>query len=244
MMNIPIQRNYSCKDEELPLLGGFTVSSMTRDLSDFTTYSPHFTQEFVKNFEAAIATANEVIQPKSELMKQKEITTRIFNTLTILFDSCNRLRGYLKLANGSLNSTPAKFGITLMKKQISRKDTEGVIQSLKLINDNIAMNKEVLMAQGLNDELIAVFVNAEKSLDDDKRKQVKMISDRKGIILNNISLFNGLYAELCNIMTVGKILYRTTNSAKLQDYTFSDLKKRVRRATNTAPVVNPVAPQA
>ena len=177
-------------------------------------------------------------------MKQKEITTRIFNTLALLFDAAIRLGGYLKLANGSQDLTPAKFGLTLLKKQINRKDAEGVIQSLKLVIDNITMKKEMLMAQGLTEELIAIFVNAEKSLDEDKRLQAAMISNRKGVILNNISLFNGLYADLCNIMTVGKIIYRTTNSAKLQDYTFNDLKKRVRRSANTAPVVNPVAPQA
>lgn len=243
-MNVPIQRDYSCKNEELPLLGGITVLNLSRDLSDFTSYSPQFNLEYVKNFEATITSANEVIQPKSELMKQKEITTRIFNTLALLFDAAIRLGGYLKLANGSQDLTPAKFGLTLLKKQISRKDAEGVIQSLKLVIDNITMKKEMLMAQGLTEELIAIFVNAEKSLDEDKRMQAAMISNRKGVILNNISLFNGLYADLCNIMTVGKIIYRTTNSAKLQDYTFNDLKKRVRRSANTATVVNPVAPQA
>ena len=243
-MNVPIQRDYNCKDEELPLLGGITVVNLSRDLRDFTGYSPQFNLEYVNKFEAAISTANEVIQPKSELMKQKEITTRIFNTLVLLLDASIRLGGYLKLANGSEDLTPGKFGLTLLKKQISRKDVEGVIQSLKLVIDNINMKKEMLMAQGLTEELIAIFVSAEKTLDADKRMQSAMISNRKGVILNNVSLFNGLYAELCNIMTVGKIIYRTTNSAKLQDYTFNDLKKRVRRSANTAPAVNPAAPQA
>ena len=243
-MNIPTPRDYNCKDEELPSLGGFTVTSMSRDLADFTQYSKQFNAEYVNNFEAIIANANEVIQPKSEMMKQKEITTRIANTFIILFDASIRLAGYLKLSNGSLNLTPNKFGITLLKKHIVRKDAEGVIRSLKLVNDNIEMNKETLMSHGLNDELIAIFENSQKSLGDDKRKQVEMISNRKGIILNNISLFNSLYAELCNIMTVGKIIYRTSNSAKLQDYTFSDLKKRVRRAATKAQAVNPAAPQA
>lgn len=238
-MNLPVPRDYSCKDEELPLLSGFTLSSMTRDLPDFSSYSPLFTTEYVKKFEVTIAAVNEVIQPKSELMKQKEITIRISKTLTNLIDASTRLSGYLKLANGSLGLTPEKFAISQLKRQIARRDIEGVIQNLKLITDNISMNKEILMVQGLNEELIAVFVNAAKSLDDDKRLQVKMISDRKGIILNNVSLFNGLYGDLCNIMTVGKILYRTTNSAKLQDYTFNDLKKRVRRTTSVVPAAKP-----
>jgi len=34
--------------------------------------------------------------------------------------------------------------------------------------------------------------------------------------------------QLTEILSVGKILYKATNPAKLQEYTFTDLKKRVR----------------
>ena len=138
---------------------------------------------------------------------------------------------------------PNEFGITQLKRNIFKKDVEAVIQNLKFVNDNIAINKEKLVAKGLNDDLIALFSNSAATLTDDKRKQVEIISNRKGIILNNISLFNGLYSQLCNIMTVGKILYKTTNSAKLQDYTFNDLKKRVRRVTNPVPPVSLATPR-
>ena len=146
------------------------------------------------------------------------------------------------LTNGKLKLNPNQFGITPVKKNLSKKDLEAVIKDLKFLNDNIALHKEMLVAKGLSDELIALFTNSAVTLADDKRKQVELISNRKGIILNNISLFNELYTQLCNIMAVGKILYKKTNSAKLQDYTFSDLKKRVRRAVNPVPVVTPVTP--
>jgi len=40
-----------------------------------------------------------------------------------------------------------------------------------------------------------------------------------------------LYDQLKEILTAGRILYMATDPAKLQEYTFEDLKKRVRRAS-------------
>jgi len=41
------QRNYSCKDEELTVVCGFTLLSLKRDLADFTAYSPQFDGVYV-----------------------------------------------------------------------------------------------------------------------------------------------------------------------------------------------------
>jgi len=50
-------------------------------------------------------------------------------------------------------------------------------------------------------------------------------------VQSNLGLLNGLFDQLTDIFTAGKILYKATDSAKLQEYTFEDLKKRVRRAS-------------
>lgn len=236
-------RIYSTKDEELPLMGRFMVDSLNRDLPFFSSYSPEFTPDYVTKFGDKIKTAEEVSSPKSEIMKQKAITERINETFTLLFESANRLTGYLILCNGDLKLTPNAFGITRLKKNINKRDVEAVIQDLKFINDNIALNREKLSAKGLTDEMATFFSHAALSLSDDKRKQVEIISNRKGIILKNVSLFNDIYSQLCSVMTIGKILFRTTNSAKLQDYTFSNLKKRVRRTVSPPPAETPVTPK-
>ena len=48
---------------------------------------------------------------------------------------------------------------------------------------------------------------------------------------SNLGLLNGLFDQLNEILIAGKILYKATDPAKLQEYTFEDLKKRVRRAS-------------
>jgi len=53
-------------------------------------------------------------------------------------------------------------------------------------------------------------------------------------------LLNGLFDKLYEILTAGKILYKATDPAKLQEYTFEDLKKRVRRASKPEKKVSKV----
>ena len=222
-------RDYGCKDEELTTLCKFAAFSVSRDLADFSAYSPKFNPVYVKKFESTIATASEVIEPESETAEQKAITNRIKTTLDGLLDAVNRLTGYLDLAKEKLTMTPADFGIKHLRKSIVARDAEGAINSLHLIIGNITKYKEILSEQGLNDDLITRFVNAATMIAIDKQKQYELISHRKGLVQNNLALFNGLYKQLNEILKTGKILYKANDPAKKQEYTFTDMKKRVRR---------------
>jgi len=49
---------------------------------------------------------------------------------------------------------------------------------------------------------------------------------------------NELYDQIGEILSVGKILYKGKDAAKLSDYTFTELLKKVRQvATNTVKAV-------
>jgi hypothetical protein len=54
------------------------------------------------------------------------------------------------------------------------------------------------------------------------------MKNRKDIIQNNIGMLNNIYAQLNEILKVGKILYSDNNAAKAKHYTFAELKKNVR----------------
>jgi hypothetical protein len=222
-------RNYGCKDEELPSVCKFAAFSLNRDLADFTVYSPKFSKEYLAAFETRIAAASEVIEPQSETQELKIITLRFYATIDGLIDPINRLTGYITLSQVECSISLADFGIKYLRKGITARDAEGVIQSLHSIIANIGKYKEALVAQGLTEELIARFADAATSVANDKQKQYEIISSRKHIVNSNLALFNGLFGQLNEILTVGKILYKATDTAKLQEYTFTELKKRVRR---------------
>jgi len=235
MANFP-PRNFNCKDEELPVISRFVTFSVKRDLDDFLAYSPKFNEAYVGNFESRIAEVTELIEPKSETVQLKTITERLYASMNGLINPINRLTGYVNLANADLRISPADFSLTLLRKGINSKDAESVIKNLHIVILNISKNREILAAQGLQDDLIGIFAGAIESISADKQSQYEITSNRKAIVLNNVGILNSLFDQLTEILTIGKILYKDNNAVKLQEYTFSELKKRVRKSSNSTNV--------
>ena len=99
---------------------------------------------------------------------------------------------------------------------------------------NIQTYKASLAEQGLTDELIDSLTAAFNSLEADKQQQIEITSNRRSIVQNNVSLLNELYDQISEILSVGKILYKGKDAAKLSDYTFSELLKKVRQIAKSA----------
>ncbi len=236
-MNFNMHRDYNCKDEELPVVCGLSSLSLTRDQADFAAYSPRYTPEFVTNYKTDITSALELVEPKSETMEQKLITRRMYFTLGQLSDPISHLSGYLKLANSQLNLTSTDFGITHLRRCITKRDVEGAMKGLQTIIEKISRHREPLYALGLSDDLVKKFTDAADLIAADKQKQYDIITNRRMIVESNIALLNGLNTKLNEILAIGKILYKSTSTAKAHEYTFADLKKQVRRASKT--VVDP-----
>jgi hypothetical protein len=234
-MNTNQMRNYNCKDEELPVICGYAAFSLKRDLADFSKYSPRFDQKYADEFDAKITETTELINPKSETAEKKAITARLYATMDDLTDPANRIEGYIKLAKNSIPLSVVDFGITLLRRKIRAKDTEGVLQSLRLVTANIQTYKEPLSAEGLTGEFIVSLENAATSIAADNQKQYEILSSRRELVQNNLYLLNDLFRRLTEICDIGKILYGKTAPQKVQEYTFSGLKKQVRNILKSKP---------
>lgn len=233
-------RDYSCKDEELSAICMFAAFSLNRDLADFTAFSSKFSTTYLKEFETRIAATAELIEPKSETLQLKIISSSIRETFNGLIDPINRLTGYINLSEVGSRIPLADFGIKYLRKSLAYHDAEGVIQSLRTIIINIAKYKEALTAQGLTEDLISVFTVAAASVAEDKQKQYTILSNRRQIVQNNLAILNRLFGQLNEILTVGKILYKSADATRVQEYTFSELKKRVHRTAKPAAGVKKV----
>jgi hypothetical protein len=221
-------RNYHCKDEELPVICEYASFSLKRDLSDFKSYSPKFNESYVTGFDAKIAIASELVNPRTETAELKAITLQLYTTMDGIIEPANRLEGYIKLAKNKLPVSVADFGIPVLRKKIYAKDAEGVIHNLRLVISNIEKYKEALTAEGLTEALTQQLENAIVSVNADNDKQYEILSGRKELVQSNLVIFNDLYGQLSEICDVGKILYKRNNPDKLQEYTFSYLLKKVR----------------
>lgn len=224
-------RKYNCKDEELAVICGYAAFSLKRDLNEFIAFSPKMDQTYVDSFETKIEAVNEILSPQLETAELKIITSRLYATMDGLINPLNRVGGYLTLAKKNVPISAKDFGLTALRKKANTKDAEGVLQEIKIVQANLAKYKTSLAEQGLTDDLIDSFGNAATSIAEDNQKQYEIVSARKTNAQQNVSLFNELHAQLMEICDIGKILYKDTDALKLQEYTFAELKKKVRATT-------------
>ena len=223
-------RLYSCRDEELPTICDLAAFSLTGDLVDFTNYSPKFKNGYLESFLTITANARDVIEPKSETLERTASTARLHSALVSMTDPIKRLGGYLNLAHEKLNISPAEFGLNHLRDSINARDQEGASKNLHVVNSNIGKYKDALMEQGLTEAMIELFISAAAVFAKEKNSQYAILTNRKSIVQNNLTMFNDLYKQLLEILSTGKILYGK-DPAKLQEYTFSQLKKQVRQTS-------------
>jgi hypothetical protein len=226
-------RNYNCKDEELPVIGRYVSFSLKRDLPDFSGYSPRFNGEYVASFDAKITAVTDLVSPKSETVERKAITGRLYASIAGLADPVNRLEGYIKLAKDSIPISIADFGITLLRRKMNIRDTEGTLQNLRIVEANILKYREQLLTEGLTDDLTVRFEQASASIAADNQKQYEIQSARKELVQNNLHVLNDFFRQLTEICDIGKILYKKTAPEKVQEYTFLYLRKQVRNSSKT-----------
>ena len=69
-----IKLKITCRIEELPVLGGFLISSMQSPLIDFTNYSPDYNAAFITTANADLAAIEVLVNPKQLTEELKVIT--------------------------------------------------------------------------------------------------------------------------------------------------------------------------
>ncbi|MDR2472834.1 MAG: hypothetical protein LBD53_04610 [Tannerella sp.] len=224
-------KTYNCKNEELPVIAEYLLFSLKKDMAAFTAFSPKFNEAYVTAFEEKIAAVAAILNPHNETIELKKVTEHLYSTMNSLIDPIARVEGYVKTA-GSANPIGIKdFGLSLLRKKVWAKDAEGVLVALKTVNDHINTCKSTLVDQGLSDDLIAVFTSSTTAIHDDNQRQYQIVTARKRLVNNNLSLFNELYALIMEVCGIGKILYKK-DAVLLKEYTFTELKKRVRTVHN------------
>lgn len=228
-MVIQQNRSFNCKKEELSVISGFVATSFERDLTNFSGYSPVFDAIYVEGFKAKIIAVEELVNPTSETLALKLINEHSYSILDGLIGSINHLEGYIALAGKKVPISPTDFGLTMLRKSARSRDVENVLTQLRTVNSNIANYLDELKEKGLPDALVANFTDAVTLLNGDKKEGYKLISNRAALVQNNIGMLNDLNDQMVSICDIGKILFKQTDKAKLKDYTFAQLLKKVRR---------------
>ncbi|MDR2382360.1 MAG: hypothetical protein LBD76_00530 [Prevotellaceae bacterium] len=222
-------RDYKCKDEELPAICRNAMICLKRDLTDFTAFSSLFNETYIAEFEKKIDFVDELVCPKTETNELKKITKRLYETMDSLIDPIAKIRNCLLLAKKNVGVSAKDFGLAMLSRKISDRNAEGTRQNLLLVITFLEKYRVQLHSVGFSDSIIDQFNDAVSSITDDNQLHFDIVSKRKAIVQTNTPVLNSLHAQLMEVLNVGKYLYKGVNNPKYKEYSFCSLKKNIRR---------------
>ena len=225
-------RIYSCKNEELLPISKFTLFSFKRDIADFSAFSTQFNDQYVADMEAMIAQVEILLEPQTETLALKQIYQEMEKLLVEIQKALLPVEGYLKLGKKEIGITPASFGISPLRRSINKGDSEAVLKGVKIVITNIQTHNTTLEQKGMPATALTTLQDLQNRVAENKQKQYEIKTNRASIVQSNIQTLNTLYLRMSEIYTIGKVLYKTTNPVKYDEYTFSKLIKKVRNTSS------------
>jgi len=228
-----IKLKITCRIEELPVLGGFLISSMQSPLIDFTNYSPDYNAAFITTANADLAAIEVLVNPKQLTEELKVITLRIYGNMSALRSKIDFLEGYINRAIG-LTIGKKGFGISEVRKKNNNRDVEGLIAALTFVISNVAnpTNMTALTAKGYSATQQSALIALRDALKADNIAQNTKVNDRNNKVVTNYAKFNTFWDKLVDISDAGKRIYKVTAPNRLDDFTISKLKARINQERN------------
>jgi hypothetical protein len=222
-----IKKTFSFKIEELLTIVEFILNSVRKDMNDFSSFSSIFTPDYIDSIESRNTACGQLLSSSLISKELKAVTQQIKDTSIALRTKLNILEGYLDISADSLDISSKDMGLKAVRRTISKGNIEGLIASMREMLAAIRRNLPVLEAGGLNPLLLDELESEIKKIDALNVKQNDMISNRNRQTERNILEFNALWDSLQPILKTARAMYRSKDSAKLKDYTISQLLKRI-----------------
>ncbi len=227
----PVTLKIKCRIEELPVLGGFLLTSMQASLADFTGYSPDYNAAFMTAANADLAVVEALINPKQLPAELKVITTRMYNNMTLLRGKIDLLEGYINRATG-LTIGKKDFGISQVRKKNNNGDVEGLVNALTFLLTNVTNNTVAITAKGYTPAQNTALVTLRNDLKSDNIAQNNKVNERNNKVVANYSKLNSFWDKIADIGDAGKRIYKTLSPNKVDDFTMAKLQARIRQERN------------
>lgn len=239
----PVAAVFPCPIEDLTPIARLLRVSYVRDQKDFAALLPDdYTAAFLKAYDQELADADKLVSSLVQRAKGMLYTDAIHALYEALPQQLNFLQARVRRAEDL--SVPAnRFGIEAARKARNSDDHSGLEAALNTLLQNLAANAPALAKKGQKpadtQNLKAIY----DALVEDTTNHGASLSTQKNLTQDNMLVLNGLFAEMQHLLGDGKSLYAASNRAKAQDYTMTQLMKRVSQARKAKPAP-PVPPAA
>lgn len=225
-----IHPEYKCHADELVPLALLLRVSAERDFAALHDLLPaDYDKTFFVSYDAAVAVADALVSSSVQRAKGMVVTQHMQELYTQLPALLDRLAARVRRAEG-LTVPATRFGIEAARRARNNDEKVPLAAALKTTLQNIKANEEALAKKGQKPEDTALLQELHDDLVTDTTDQGANTSTRRGLSQENIIVLNALFTIMQHLLNDGKDIFRTSNKAKLADYTYQQLLKRVRLA--------------
>jgi Carboxypeptidase regulatory-like domain len=218
-------RKYSnMKKQDIPVVAGIIFEAYIRNKADFVDFSSYFGGTFEADMGDAVKAVIDRRRPADVSDKKKMVTIEVYNKLDELQEQLRLLGEYVKLAEDDLLTPYSGYHIKRARKELQKKNVEGVIEHCEVIVDKIVNDDAVaLAAMDFDAGKLAAFEAKVLELRELNREQVHKVNERQDVKATEEELFVALFDFVSKVSSVGKAMYTYKHKQKFSDFSVSKI---------------------
>lgn len=217
-------RSFRLRQAEYPLVGLAMRESFVRDQAEFQTYYKSMGEEFLNEFDKAIAGVQGVHSTSTGMYEQKDASARVYELQEDLYRKTMFMKDYVNHAG--LDVKPVNEAI----KSLRKSDTEAAVKAVRQAVVYYQPFAEQLtdMPDGFADSM-ATDADALKARNNEQNTAMNF---RTNLTAENRAKYVALDKIIKKVSNAGKRIYKGT--PKANEYTVSHLLSRIRTSQRPA----------
>ncbi|WP_372645188.1 hypothetical protein [Ancylomarina sp.] len=220
---------YKFRQEELPVVGELLLQMFERDRNAFENFSPEYKGEFLEIVVSQIRTVLNMTQAPTLRAEIKRQTSDLYQCIDEIIPILDLIAAYAKRANATLTVKASDFGVAQAKKEIRKRNIEGVCTKVKVVEQNITNNLDALKERGYTEALGSELNSMTQKAYKLNLLQEEKIRAKKQLVVNNMTEYTLLWCFLKDLSETGKLLMKS-DKQKCDGYKFSHIIKQVRKS--------------
>jgi hypothetical protein len=228
---------YKFRQEELPVVGELLLQMFERDRIAFEKFSPEYKGEFMEIVVSQIRKVLNMTQAPTLRAEIKRKTSDLYQCVDEIIPILDLIAAYAKRANAALTVKASDFGVAQAKKEIRKRNIEGVCTKVKVVEQNITNNLDALKERGYTEALGFELNSMTQKAYKLNLLQEEKIRAKKQLVVNNMTEYTLLWCFLKDLSETGKLLMKS-DKQKCDGYKFSHIIKQVRKSKPNADIAN------
>jgi hypothetical protein len=216
------------KKQDVPAVGMMLKEAFSRNKADFVSFSSMFDDPFEAELAAAIQAVKDRRRPIDVFGKQQKVTVELYKKMEEMRESLRLLSEYVIMVEDDLKTLYKNYYIKEARRELQRKNVEGLIEYCEVIVDKIISDDAVVLdSAGFDAGKLAAFEALIASLESLNTEQSSKMGERQEVKAVEDALFDSMFEYIDKIARVGKAMYTYKEKQRYDDFSVNNILGRM-----------------